>query len=279
MSLEPEYLQWLQRRKRIVSKVGGWRVGEGVYSHGHNVTNDLMGSVSYAQMHVLNVSGRVVSRDISDWIEATFIGLSWPDARIWCNQAGALAGSTGTTPIAAMAAGVLASDSEMYGARTLLEGMKFITGAMNRLQEGVGVEQIVKEEIKRNRGQIAIMGYARPLASGDERVDAMIEFMKKREMLHGPHLALALNIERYLLANHGESLNTCGLVSAFMTDNGFDSVQSYQIYAACVMSGVVACYAEAEKDLPERFLPMRCDDVDYQGVAPRELPARFLAKP
>lgn len=278
MSSDPEYQQWLQRRKRIVSKVGGWRVGEGVYSHGHNVTSDMMGSVSYAQMHVLNVSGRVVSRDITDWIEATFIGLSWPDARIWCNQAGALAGSTGTTPIAAMAAGVLASDSEMYGARTLLEGMKFIGNAMQRLQQDVGIDQIVLEEIKRNRGQVAIMGYARPLASGDERVDAMIEFMKKRQMPHGPHLRLALEIERYLLENYGESLNTCGLVSAFMSDNDFDAVQSYQIYAACVMSGVVACYAESERDLPERFLPMRCDDVDYQGVAPRELPERFLKK-
>jgi len=235
-------------------------------------------SISYMQMHILNVTGRIVDRNIADWVEAVCIGLSWPDPRIWCNHVGALAGSTGTTPIAALAAGVMASDSAMYGARTLCDGMKFITGAMQRKQEGANVEQIVAEEMKRNRGQVAIMGYARPLASGDERVDAMLEFMKKREMTYGEHVQLALEIERHLLANFSESLNVGGLMSAFMADNEFDQMQTYQIYAGCVMSGVVACYAEAERDLPERFLPMRCDDIDYQGVAARELPERFLRK-
>ena len=278
MSSVPEYQDWLQRRKRIVSKIGGWRIGEGVYSHGYNITSDLMTSISYMQMHILNVTGRIVDRNIADWVEAVCIGLSWPDPRIWCNHVGALAGSTGTTPIAALAAGVMASDSAMYGARTLRDGMKFITGAMQRMQEGASVEQIVAEEMKRNRGQVAIMGYARPLASGDERVDAMLEFMKKRQMPYGAHVQLALEIERHLLTNFSESLNVGGLMSAFMADNDFDQMQTYQIYAGCVMSGVVACYAEAERDLPERFLPMRCDDIEYQGVAPRELPERFLRK-
>jgi hypothetical protein len=278
MSSEPEYQPWLQRRKRIVSTIGGWRMGEGVYSHGHNVTGELMGNISYMQMHVLNVTGRLVHRDIADWIEGVFIGLSWPDARIWCNHVGALAGSMGTTPIAAMAAGMVASDSAMYGARTLRDGMKFIIGAMQLSKEGASPERIVLEEIRRNRGQTAIMGYARPLASGDERVDAMLEFMKKRQMPFGEHVQLALSIEQYLLTNYNESLNVGGLMSAFMADNAFDAEQTYQIYAACVMSGVVACYAEAERDLPERFLPMRCDDVEYQGAPPRELPARFFTK-
>jgi len=278
MSSESEYLPWLQRRKRIVSTIGGWRIGEGVYSHGYNITGELMGSISYMQMHVLNVTGRIVDKDIADWIESVCIGLSWPDPRIWCNHVGALAGSMGTTPIAAMAAGAMASDSAMYGARTLRDGMKFIIGALQRSKQGVAAEQIVQEEIRRNRGQIAIMGYARPLASGDERVDAMLAFMKKRQIPYGEHVQLALDIEKHLLDHYQESLNVGGLMSAFMADNGFDSEQTYQIFAACVISGVVACFADAEKDLPERFLPMRCDDIEYQGVAPRSLPERFLKK-
>jgi len=269
---------WLSRRNRIVSRTGGWRIGEGAFSHGHNITAELAGNISYMQMMILNVSGRIVPRDVADLIEVTWIGLSWPDPRIWCNQIGALAGSVRTTPVAAMVAGVLASDSIMYGARTLLDGMRFISEALIRARAGASVESIVAEEIRRARGKVVIMGFARPLASGDERVEAVLRFMKKRNMPMGEHLSMALKIEAYLLEHHSDSLNLSGFVAAFLSDEGFSISQGYQLYAACVMSGVVTCYAEAEKDLPERFLPMRCDDVEYEGAPPRELPARFFTK-
>lgn len=273
-SFEP----WATRRHRIVSRIGGWRIGEGAFSHGHNITGELAGNISYMQMVMLNVSGRIVSRDVADLIEVTWVGLSWPDPRIWCNQIGALAGSVRTTPVAAMVAGVLASDSTMYGARTLVEGMRLIFDAAKSARVGISVENIVAAEIERARGKSALMGYARPLASGDERVEAGLAFMKKRNMPIGEHLSLALKIEAHLLERSGDSMNLTGFVSAFLADEGFSPTQTYQLYVSSVMSGVVACYADSVTDLPERFLPMRCDDVEYQGTAPRELPERFLKR-
>jgi len=228
------------------------------------------------QMVMLNISGRVVRREVADLIEVTWVGLSWPDPRIWCNQVGALAGSLRTTPIAAMTAGVLASDSTMYGARTLVKGMHLIIDAVVSERAGASVESIVAEEIRRARGKSTLMGYARPLASGDERVEAALEFMKKRRMQIGEHLSLALKIEAYLLEHYSDSMNLTGFVSAFLADEGFSPDQAYQLYASSVMSGVVACHADSAADLPERFLPMRCDDVEYEGAPARELPARFL---
>jgi citrate synthase len=38
------------------------------------------------------------------------------------------------------------------------------------------------------------------------------------------------------------------------------------------MSGVTACYVDAVERPAETFLPLRCDDIDYQGPPPRDVP-------
>lgn len=40
------------------------------------------------------------------------------------------------------------------------------------------------------------------------------------------------------------------------------------------MSGVTVCYVEEADKPPESFLPLRCDDIEYQGKPPRKVPFR-----
>jgi len=176
--------------------------------------------------------------------------------------------------VAATVAGILAADSKAYGQKTLLEGGRFIQGALTDYKNGISPQQIVATECDRFGGKPTIMGYARPLAKGDERVEAMERVSAALGFEVGEHLGLAYQIEQLLLSAYDESMNINGYVSAFLSDQGFSPEENYRIYAVLVTSGVTACYIDTFERPPETFLPMRCDDIDYQGPPPREVPDR-----
>ncbi len=264
---------WDDRRGRIRSRKGGWKMGRGVFCHGFEMNKDLMGKVSFFQVMILNAIGRLVEKPLADWFEAMHVGLSWPDARIWCNQIGALGGTMRSTVVAATVAGVLAADSRAYGQGTLLEGFAFIERALAEARKGASVRDIVAQECARHGGKPKFMGYSRPIAKGDER---LAEFFKIQERLGfpvGEHLALALDIEKVLLEEFDETMNFNGYVSAFLADQGLTAQEAYQVCAVLVTSGVTACYVDTFERPPESFLPMRCDDIDYQGPPSRPVPS------
>lgn len=267
---------WDARRGVFRTRKGGWVIGEAVYNHGYSMMDDLVGRHSFFQVLVLNVTGRLPERRLADWLEASFICLSWPDPRIWCNQIGALAGTARATPVAAVAAGCLAADSRLYGPGVLEAATAFIVGARQRQDEGWTAERIVAEALagSAGSGKPVIVGYARPIATGDERVEAMVRVAHDLGFEDGPHLALAWALDAVLRHGHGEGINLAGYVAAFMADQCYDAKQIYRIHSAWVNSGVHACYAEAGDRAPETFLPMRCEDIEYRGTPPRRLPER-----
>ncbi len=263
-----------QYRGTIRSRTGGWFPGQGVFCHGYNMMEDLVGKNSYFQVMILNATGRLVERRLADWVEAAQICLSWPDPRIWCNCIGALGGTMRSSVVAATVAGILAADSKAYGQKTLTEGVRFIQGALADYKNGISPQQIVSTECARFGGKPTIMGYARPLAKGDERVEAMERVTTALGFEDGEHLSLAYQIEQLLLSEHNESMNINGYASAFLSDQGFSPEEVYRIFTILVTSGVTACYIDTLERPPETFLPLRCDDIDYQGPQPRDIPDR-----
>ncbi|MEW6428266.1 MAG: hypothetical protein AB1568_09560 [Thermodesulfobacteriota bacterium] len=265
---------WDERRGRIRSRKGGWVIGEAVHSHGYSIMEDLVGRRSFSQVLVLNVTGRLPERRLADWYDAVLVCLSWPDARIWCNQVASLGGSLRVSPVAAVAAGLLASDSRMYGPGTALAACSFITAALRQYQEGATVETIIRGQQPRPSLPPVIVGYGRPVASGDERVAALLQYAERLGFAVGDHLGLALAIEKSLLEHFGESMNLTGYYVAFLCDQGLSADEIYRLSSILVNAGVHACYAEAADQPPESFLPMRCADFDYQGQGPRPVPER-----
>lgn len=263
---------WDERRGTIQSKKGGWVVGKGVFNHGYSMMEELVGKVSYMQVVMLNATGRLPPRHIADWYEAIHICLSWPDPRIWCNQIGALGGTVRTSVVAATTAGILAADAKMYGMKTLLKGMSFIQEAISYYKNGVSVDEIVKKECAKHRGKPHIMGYARPIAKGDERIPAMERVQKELGLPDGGHLQLAYQIEKALQRDFDESMNINGYMSAFLSDQGYTAEEVYRILAVWVTSGVTACYIDTRDRPPEAFLPLRCDDIEYTGKPARAVP-------
>jgi hypothetical protein len=262
---------WDERRGVIRTQKGGSTFGQGAISHGYSVLGELLGDASFFQVLILNVTGRLPERRLAEWVEGTFICMSWPDPRIWCNQIGTLGGTLRASPVAAITAGSLASDSHMYGPGTALSATRFITQAKKMIEAGYSVEQLIEKEGKRG-GRLNIPGYARPIIRGDERVEAMQKLADALGFKVGLHLALAYEIQEILLKNYGESLNLAGYMTAFLSDQGFTAQEVYRTCSLCVNGGVHACYSEAADRAPESFLPLRCDDIEYQGEAERPVP-------
>jgi len=261
-----------QRRGKIISNTGGWFPGKGVFSHGYSMLEELVGEKTYFQLVILNATGRLVDKPLADWVEAIYGCLSWPDPRIWCNQIGALAGAARTSVVAATTIGSLAADSRSYGPFTLLDGVQFIQDAYAQHQQGASAGTIVARITAANRGKPYIVGYIRPIAKGDERLEAMEKYAKKLGFNSGPHLLLAYEIEKVLMREFDEGMNINGYMSAFLSDQGFSPQEVYQMFAAMVASGVTACYLDTYRRPPDTFLPLRCTDIDYQGPAARAVP-------
>ncbi len=262
---------WDRRRGRIFSRKGGWVLGQGVSSHGYSMLDDLVGRAGFFQVLVLNVTGKLPEKQLSDWMESAFICLSWPDARIWCNQIGAFGGDARVVPSAAICAGIMASDSRMYGPGTVLETCHFIAAAARSLQQGHSAAEFIQAHA-RNKGKTMLPGFVRPIVTGDERVTAMQGVAKNLGFEDGPHLAAAYQVQEYLIENHGESLNLAGYMSAFLLDRGMTPHQGYIIFSLCVNGGIHACYEESCSRPAGSFLPLRCDDINYCGEKERAVP-------
>lgn len=266
------YQFWDERRGTIQSKKGGWVVGKGIFNHGYSMMDDLVGKVSYMQVVALNATGRLPERPVADWLDAIYICLSWPDPRIWCNQIGALGGTMRASAVASTAAGVLAADAKAYGSKTLIQGVRFIQAALLDFKRGLSVDEIIRNECAKHRGKPHIMGYARPLAKGDERVVAMERVQQGLGLPSGEHLRLARQIEQSLLKDFDESMNIGGYISAFLSDLGYTPEEVYRIFAVLVTSGVTACYVDTCDKAPDAFLPLRCADIEYTGKLARPVP-------
>jgi len=262
---------WDNRRGVIRTRKGGWIPGEIVHCHGYDMMEDLVGRVSYFQVMILNITGRLPERPLADWMEAYFICNSYPDARIWCNQIGSLAGTTRSSPPVAAGAGILASDSKMYGPGTALAGIDFFVKAVNNKRRGMSVEDIVKSCQRNPKSKPVIIGYARPVAKGDERIEALERVRTKLGFERGEHLTLAFDLDKIMREKTGESMNLLAYVLPFLCDQGYTAREIDRMLSTIVYSGVLACYAEAADQPPEAFFPLQCEDVDYQGPPPREV--------
>ena len=67
----------------------------------------------------------------------------------------------------------------MYAQGTLLIGAQFIQGALKDHQSGMTAEEIVEREISKHRGRVRIMGYARPITKGDERLVVLENYLQE----------------------------------------------------------------------------------------------------
>lgn len=263
---------WFAARERIRSRTGKWRAGRGVEVRGLSLFSDVVGKLSYMQLMVLNITGRVIDNNLAVWLENNFMGVSYPDSRIWCNQLGAMAGTQSATPVAAVVAGCLGADGRAYGgSQTTMMAMVFLEEMKTRTDAGESIEQLLGElEIK--QGRPAITGFARPIDAQDERIEPFQALSRELGFTPGAYMRLAQRISALLEKDFATGMNVGGFTAAFLLDQGFSPEQAYRVFALCVASGVAASYVDNIDRPPQSFLPLLCEDVEYHGCGPREIP-------
>ncbi len=88
----------------------------------------------------------------------------------------------------------------------------------------------------------------------------------------GEHLGLAYEIQEVMSRKYGEKINSAGYRSGFLSDQGFTASEVYRIMSIIVNAGITPCYIDTFDSPPESFFPLRCEDTDYQGEPPRQVP-------
>lgn len=269
---KPDTRYWDQRRGSIRSRKGGIVIGQDAFSHGHSILHDLLGRASYMQVQYLNIVGRPASAALAAWLEGFHICMSYPDARLWCNQIGALAGTLRASPVAGVLAGTWASDSRMYGPGVFPAVFEFLRAAHDLRAQGCALSEVLASKPLAARVRSGPPGYDRPLAAVDERVAVMAALERRLQLSPGRYAALARAIEAELQRRSGQVMNLAAYAVAFLMDQGLSCAPMCRLVALLVNSGVAACYAEAYDEPPEAFLPLRCEDVRYTGVQARPVP-------
>jgi len=268
------YKLWDHHRGKIRTHIGGWKIGEGITTHGYSLLDDLVGKASWFEIFILSITGKMPEQRLAKWVEAIYGCMSFPDPRIWCNQIGSLAGTVKSSPISGVTAGIYASDSRMYGSGTLPAAYDFLSQAMQQHQMGIDVKGIIKSQCRRLGSKPIIPGYGRPLATGDERVPMMNAVTEELGFEWGRYICLAREIDQYMLEEHEESMNLATFIVAFLRDQQWNRKQICRVTWGLVTAGVAACYSEAYDKPAETFLPLRCDDIEYRGVASRPVPEK-----
>ena len=262
---------WHNRNRTIFNSVGVWHGGDDVTIEGYSLMNELMGNVSYMQLHILNATGKLVEKNIADWIELSLMGLSYPDSRIWCNQMAAYCADTNASVVAAANTAILAADSRAYGgSQTSKIGMCFLLDAFDCYESGQNLSQILAK-VKFKKGKPIIVGFARPIDRDDERLKPFIAIQNKLGIPDGKYLNFAKELSAYLDEHYNLSINCGGYMSAFLLDQGFTPEQGYNINAFCVISGAVACYRDLSPSAANSYLPQKCIDIEYIGIKPRSI--------
>lgn len=260
---------WHKRNSTIFNSVGHWTGGDDVIIENRSLMNDLMGNISYMQLHILNATGKLVEKNIADWIEVSLMGLSYPDSRIWCNQIAAYSSDTNTSVSAAAAISVLAADSRAYGgSKTTQICMQFLIEAKEKYENGLSIEGILKG-VKFRQSKPSVVGFSRPIDRDDERLKPFVDIQSKLDIPNKSYLKFAIKLSDYLDEHFNLSINCGGYMSAFLLDQGFSPEQGYSLYSFTVISGAVGSFRSQKSQPSNSFLPMKCNDVQYIGVKTR----------
>ena len=261
---------WEQQRGRIRTRKGGWHIGEGVKAGNYSLLEQLLHENTPNDVLFLHVHGYLPDPAISRFIDGVVTCMSYPDARIWCNQIAALAGTSGCHPIVGIGAALMASDSSLYGPGTTEASCAFIAEGRAALAAGQSAADFLAERRRQRRPQTP--GYARPIAQGDDRVAEIRTLAARLGLTEGEHVRAGDAIGAAIGGNDGSAMNFMGIVSAFWLDLGLLPRNGELLFSMCIGAGAAACFEEADQAPRGTFLPLRCDDIEYTGVAPREWP-------
>lgn len=263
---EPKTSPLEQHAGRLRTRMGGAFVGQRAVFRGHDLHAELA-DMDWLALYVFGITGQRYTPAQIKVLHAIWVCTSYPDARIWNNRVAALAGSARSSGTLAVAAALAVSEAEIYGRGIDIRAASFIQRAQQVIASGSSLDDCVREELKRHR---AIAGYGRPIAAGDERIAPMLQLVEREGLAGGAHVQAALTVEKHLQDGRWRlRMNYAALTAALTSDMGFTPRQHYQYGFPAFLAGMQPCYIEASEQPAGTLLPLACDNVTYDGPAPR----------
>lgn len=252
------------------TKVGAAFPGSRAVYRGHDLHTELK-DMDWFALCALGIIGRIVPQAQLELFKSGYVASSYPDARLWNNRVAALAGTTRSTPNLALSGAEAVSEAIIFGRGNEFRAMDFFLKTQRLLQQGRALADHLEGFLSEG-GWMA--GYGRPIASRDERMPLTMARAKELGVADGPHVALAFEIDRYFESTGRPlRLNQGGLIAAFAADFGWTPREFNMFLFASFLGGMFPCYVEAADKPIGAIFPVRCSDVQYEGVARRAWPA------
>lgn len=260
----PELLR--QNVGRLRTRMGGFVVGSHAVFRGHDLHAELK-DMDWIELYFFGITGRRFSADQVRLLHALWVYTSYPDARLWNNRVAALAGSARSSGTLGIAAALAVSEASIFGRGIDIRAIDFLIRTRQKLETGSALGDCVRDELDRYRG---IAGYGRPLTSSDERIAPALSRARELGLADGPHVRLALAVERYLLDGRWRwRMNYAALAAALHADMGVSTREYYLCVFPVFLAGMQPCFIEA-RDRPEgAFLPLACENIAFEGVPKR----------
>jgi hypothetical protein len=223
---------------------------------------------SWMELLLLGVTGREFSTEQIKLLEGIWsISTSYPDPRIWNNRISALAGSYRSTGSLGFAAGVAASEANIYGMRPIVKSFDYLVNTKKRIEEGYSLSVLLKKELRKYR---VVSGYARPIINKDERIKPIMKLANELQLDTGEHIKLAFDIEKTLLdMGYRMHANIASIAAGLVADQGFTTREYYYYLINCFSIGLLVCHMDASSKKEGLLFPLRCNRISYEGVNSR----------
>ena len=260
----PQLLE--QHVGKLVTGAGAFFPGERAVFRGHDLHTSLK-DMDWLELYLFGITGRRFTLQQIRVVQALWCYTSYPDARLWNNRVAALAGTTRSTGNLGVAAALAVSEAHIYGRGVDLHAIEFLVRARARVDAGEDLKELVFAELKKQRG---IAGYGRPIVSGDERIAPTMVLVREQGLDGGPHLKLAFEVEKILLAGRWRlHMNYAILAAALCADMGMSSREYYFASMMAFFAGMPPCYLDAAEKPEGLLFPLPCRMMLYEGVARR----------
>jgi len=251
----------------LVTRMGACFPGERAVFRGHDLHAALK-DLGWLELYLFGVTGRRFTPQQMRVLQAIWSYTSYPDARLWNNRVAALAGTARSTGNLGIAAALAVSEAQIYGRGIDLRTIEFLRRAKTQVDAAADLTEVVRAELEQQRG---IAGYGRPITSGDERIAPMMALVRETGLDGGPHLRLAFEVEKILLAGRWRlRMNYAALAAALGADFGLSPREYYFFGIPAFLAGMPPCYLEAAEKPAGLLFPLPCRVMLYEGVTRRQ---------
>ena len=237
---------------------------------GHDLTRDLIGSISFTEHLWLLVSGALPSPAQRRVLDATLVAIA-EHGLVPSVQAARLTLAAAPEALqGAVAAGILGCGSVVLGSAEAAG--RFLTEVAARPAGPEGLDAAASEVVRGYRAAgRAIPGYGHPLhKSGDPRAQRLLELAAEVGVA-GRHVQIATSVERLLpqLTGRALALNVSGAIPAVLLDAGYPLLALKGVPLLARTASLIAHLLE-EQQRPIGFVMSNAAAraIDYDGEAP-----------